>query len=436
MPVLVRIAAHSGLVELVDARMVGRASIMQDMQRQTTRPRRRKDRCGREFWSLVLAFGGLISWYLPTAHAAFQEPGANAPSFDQLAARAHAAMDDERTAEAIRLYERATALRPSWSEGWWFLGTLAFDSGQIVKAHDAFLHFVSVEHEQAGPGFGMLGLTEFELKDYKKALAALERGIQLGLGDNDAFTHQVVYAAGVVNNLLDQPEIALVRLTLVANQEAAAHPENSEVTVLADTDLLDAFGLAALRIEKLPGEIPAKDAAMVRQAGHAQVLIALQDRATAGVELKQLVAQYPSEPGIHYMYGVHLLKEDPLSAVEEFQRELAISPHHAAARIQLALEFLRTADYKQGLKYAQEAVMLAPGNFVAHVACGKLWLETGDTDHALSELRTAVKLSPGSPDAHFALSRALSEAGQSHEAAQERAEFERLKALTDAADRK
>ena len=404
------------------------------MVRQTTKPRCGTKRWGRGFWSLALSFVALTLWHI-NARAFAQEP-ASAPPFDELAARAHAAMDDNRTSEAIRLYGRATALRPSWSEGWWYLGTLSFDSGQFTRAHDAFLHFVSVEERQAGPGFGMLGLTEFQLKDYKKALIALERGIQLGLGDNDAFTHQAVYTDGVVNNLLDQPEIALVRLTLVANREAAAHPESSEATVLADTELVDAFGLAGLRIQKLPTEIPPKEAPIVRQAGHAQILIALQDRATAGAELKRLVEENPSEPGVHYMYGVHLLKEDPLAAAEEFRREVAISPQNPAARIQLALESLRTADYEKGLKYAQEAVTLAPGNFVAHVACGKLWLETGDTDHALRELRTAVKLSPGSPDAHFALSRALSESGQTREAAQERAEFERLKTLTDAADRK
>ena len=102
---------------------------------------------------------------------------------------------------------------------------------------------------------------------------------------------------------------------------------------------------------------------------------------------------------------------------------------------QLALELLRIADYEQGLKYAREAIRLAPKNFVAHVACGRLWLALGKTDQSLPELQTAVKFAPGSPDAHFALSQALSEAGRNTEAAHERAEFERLKALADAADR-
>lgn len=343
-------------------------------------------------------------------------------------------MDANQIPQAILLYERATALRPSWSEGWWYLGTMFFDANQLSKARDAFQHFVSVEHQQPGPGFGMLGLTEFQLSDYHNALAALERGRGLGLGTNTPFVQRALYEDGILYNFFGQPEIALVRLTLISDQIAAAHPERPEDAVLANADLLDAFGLAALRIRKLPTEIPRDRASLIRRAGHAQALIALQDRVAAGKELEQLVAQYPSEPNVHYMYGVYLLKEDHPSAIKEFRRELAISPNSAAARIQLALEFLRMGDYKQGLKYADEAIALVPDNFAAHVACGELWLGLGNTDRALGELQIAVKLSPGSPDAHFALSRALSAAGRRSEAAKQRTEFERLRALSTAAD--
>jgi tetratricopeptide (TPR) repeat protein len=390
---------------------------------------------------MVLVLSGTMmcgpSIVLAQESSAAKESSAPASqSFQELAERAQAAANANQIPEAIRLYERATALRPSWSEGWWNLGTMLFDSGQTVEAHDAFLHFVSVEQKQPGPGFGMLGLTEFELKDYPKALLALERGRALGLGNNPDFVHRVLYVDGILNNFLAQPEIALVRLTLLANQSAAEHPEAPRDAVLGNTELLDALGLAALRIRLLPADIPANQAALVRQAGHAQAFIALQDRVAAGEEIKKLVAQNPSAPGVHYMYGVYLLKDDPPSSIAEFRREIAVSPRDPSARIQLALEFLRTSDYKQGLTYAQEAVTLAPENFVAHVACGRLWLGLGNTDRALHELRTAVRLSPGSPDAHFALYRALTEAGQTRDAAKERTEFERLKSLSTAADRK
>ena len=359
---------------------------------------------------------------------------ANPESFEKLAESAQAAMETDQVPEAIRLYTRATTLRPNWPEGWWHLGTLFFDGGRFPEARDAFAHFVSVERKQPGPGFAMLGLSEFQLKNYPKALVALERGKKLGLGTDQAFIHTVLFHDGILYNLLGEPEIALQRLTLAANQIAAANLDAPKDAVFANLELLDAFGVAALRIPKLPSDLGDAQVPLVRQAGRAQALIALQDNVSAEAEFKQLLALYPSEPGVHYMYGVFLLKEHPSFAVDEFRREIEISPSHAVARIQLALEFLRTADYDQSLKYAREAVALAPQNFAAHVAFGRLWLALGKTDSALQELRAAVKLAPGSPHAHLALSRALYKAGQKAEAAREQAEFDRLKALSDEAD--
>jgi predicted Zn-dependent protease len=179
---------------------------------------------------------------------------------------------------------------------------------------------------------------------------------------------------------------------------------------------------------KLPSELSPEKAPLVRELGIAQALIALQDRVGAGEQFKRVLALYPSEPGIHYAYAVFLLKDSPALAIDELNKEIRISPSHYAARIQLAFEFQRTAEYEKGLKYAKEAVALAPRNFVAHVAYGRLLLALGKTQLALQELRIAVKLEPGSPDAHFALSRALAQAGKTSEAEHERAEFERLNA--------
>ena len=370
----------------------------------------------------------------PTANNKRSQGNGNSGSFEKLAEQAQAAMEADQTPEAIRLYTRATTLKPSWSEGWWHLGTLFFDAGRFNEARDAFAHFVSVERKQPGPGFAMLGLVEFQLKDYPKALAALEHGKKLGLGTDQAFINSVLFYDGILQNLAGEPEIALQRLTLAANEIAAAHPEAPKDAVFADLKLLDAFGVAALRIPKLPSDLGEAQVPLVRQAGRAQALIALQDYVGAEPEFKQMLALYPSEPGVHYTYGVFLLKERPSQAIDEFRREIEISPNHAVARIQLALEFLRTADYEQSQKYAREAVELAPQNFAAHVAYGRLWLAVGKTDSALQELRTAVKLAPGSPHAHLALSRALYKAGQKAEAAREQAEYERLKTLSDAAD--
>src|SRR5256886_8311140 len=321
-----------------------------------------------------------------------QAQDANRESLEKLVERAQVAMDSDRVPEAIRLYDRVTRLRPDWSESWWHLGTLLFDAGRFREARDAFAHFASIERKQPGPGFAMLGLSEFQLKHYTRALPALERGRKLGLGTNQEFVRSVLVHDGITNALLGKPEIALQRLTLAANQFATAHPEAPEDAVLADLKLLDAFGIAALRIPKLPSDLAALQIPVVRLAGRAQALIALQDRVSAETEFKQLVALYPSEPGVHYMYGVFLLKGHAALAIGEFRREIEVSPSHQAARIQLALELLRTAEYEQGLKYAREAVPLAPENFVALVAYGSQLCAPAKTGPARHKLRTGVTM--------------------------------------------
>ena len=357
-----------------------------------------------------------------------QATKAETESFEEVATGAQAAMAADHIPEAIRLYGQATALHPDWAAGWWYLGTLFFATGRFLEARDAFVHFVSVERTQPGPGFAMLGLSEFHLKAYPKALAYLERSNRLGLGTNLDFTRTALYHDGILNSLLGRPEIALQRLTLLANQIAAAHPDAPKDAVLADGELLDAFGIAALRIAKLPSSLSPEKALLVREIGNAQALIALQDRVAAGEQFKRVVALHPSDPSVHYAYGVFLLKDNPALAIDEFRREIQLSPSDYVAQIQLALEFQRTGEYEQALKYAKQAVVFAPKNFVAHVAYGRVLLALGKTQMALQELQTAVKLAPRSPDAHFALSRALAQAGKNAEAERERAEFERLNA--------
>lgn len=357
---------------------------------------------------------------------------ATGESLEQLKAKAEAAMEADRTPEAIRLYDRITQLQPNWSEGWWHLGTLLFDANRFTEARDAFGHFVTVERKQPGPGFAMLGLTELELKHYEKAVSALEIGIQKGLGTDPTFNRSILYQDGILNTLFGKPEIALKRFTLAADQIAAANPAAPKEAALADLELVDAFGIAALRLRKLPSDLAPEQRELLRIVGHAQALVALQDRTAAATEFKDIVARFGSEPGVHYAYGVFLLKEEPSRATDEFQKETALSPSDAAPWIQLALVYLRSGEYQEGLPCAKEATELAPENFVAHVAYGRLWMELGNAQNAIRELQTAVKLAPGSPDAHFAFARALSRGGRTKEAEREQAEFERLKALADA----
>jgi tetratricopeptide (TPR) repeat protein len=354
------------------------------------------------------------------------------PTFGELAARARQAAEAERTGEAIGLYERLVKMRPDWDEGWWRLGGLLFYTKRYDESRDAFRHFI-IREPKAGPGFAMIGLCEFELKRYPEALAALEKAVGLGLGRNPGLSRSALYRDGTLLSLLGQPDIALKRLTLLANQSAAAHPKLEVRSLLDDSELVDAMGIAALRMATLPTDISADKSALVRKAGRAQTLVALNDWVPAAQEFAELSASFGTEPGVHYMYGVFLLKEHPAEAIAEFQKEIEVEPKSVDARLQIALECLRTGEYQVAQKNASEAIELRPHNFIAHIVSSRTWLGLADVPRAVEAAQSAIKLAPDSPDAHLALSKAYAQANRPEDAERERVEFRRLRGLAERA---
>jgi tetratricopeptide (TPR) repeat protein len=359
---------------------------------------------------------------------------AQAPeSFADVAARARTALEADRVADAIALYRKGVAIKPDWEEGWWRLGTLLFDGGQFTDARDAFVKFVALE-PQAGPGFGMLGLCDFQLKSYNEAAARLERARRLGLGTNAEFARRVLYTDGVAHSKVGRPEAALRLLTLVAEQTAAEHagPE-AQNAVLNDSELIEAVGIAALRLPQLPQELPPAKAALVRQAGRARVLFEIKDWVAAEKEFHELLESWPAAPGVHYLYGLFLLKVRPGDALAEFRRELEVSPNDVDARVQVALICLSNGDDVQARRYVSEAVRLQPGNFAARIIYGRVLLALNNIPQAIQQTETAVSLAPQSPEAHLELSRSYARARRSADADRERIESERLQAQADRA---
>ncbi|PYU88166.1 MAG: hypothetical protein DMG08_26565, partial [Acidobacteria bacterium] len=135
---------------------------------------------------------------------------------------------------------------------------------------------------------------------------------------------------------------------------------------------------------------------------------------------------FPDTPNVHYSFGVFLLAEDPVAALEEFRRELRISPNHVPARLQIAFEYIKRNEHEKGLAYAQEAVKLSPDSFAARNALGRILLEMEQTQRAIEELEAGLELAPDSPEMHFAVARAYERAGRKDDAARAREEFKKL----------
>jgi tetratricopeptide (TPR) repeat protein len=333
--------------------------------------------------------------------------------FDDLSRRAEEARDSGRLAEAVDLYRRSLELRPLWLEGWWYLGTLCYDLDRYPEGRDAFRRLVSISADM-GPAWALLGLCEFQTREYDRALASLQRARSLGLGGSADLGYAALYHMALLFNRFEQFESAFVTLQDLVR------------THLDNPQLVEALGLSVLRLPFLPTELPAdrREPVLLAGRGAANWIIRRFDEAER--YFRELGDRYPEMPNVRYARGVYLLQDRPDEALAEFRRELEISPSHLQAVLQIAFEYLKRGDYESALPWAEMAVELDPQSFVARNALGRIFHEIGETDRAIDELEKGLELAPDSPEMHFALARAYTRAGRREDAQRARTEFQRL----------
>jgi tetratricopeptide (TPR) repeat protein len=352
--------------------------------------------------------------------SATPSPGATPAGFAALAEKAAAARDANRSAEAIALYREALGLRPSWDEGVFYLGTLLYEGGQTKEARQEFLRFVNLRPE-AGAGWAFVGLCEFRLQDFAEALSHLSRGRDLGLGDNESLMDTVRYHIAILLSRREEFEAALQILM------AFAAKGNDTPGVI------EALGIATLRLPRLPAEVPLAEKPVVAEAGRAAFYQGARRIPESMKAYEDLARTHPGHPNVHYAFAVFLLSEDPERALEEFRRELLASPSHVFARLHLAFEYIKRSDYDAALPFAEAAARMAPQNLAARNALGRVLVEKGDLERGIVELEAGVRIAPDSPEMHFALARAYAKAGRTADAEKARTEFRRLLELRKAA---
>jgi tetratricopeptide (TPR) repeat protein len=341
------------------------------------------------------------------------------PSFADLQQRAQQARQSNNTEEQVALYRKLVTLRPSWGEGWWYLGTGLYELRRYAQALDAFQHLSKIDVSD-GSSRALMGLCEFQLHQYPESLKLLFRAEQLGMGANTEMVMTVNYHVVILLNLSGQFEWARDRLAPFSWLADVSEP------------VIQAVGINALRMQVLPADLPPAKKDLVMRAGRASWEPSLAGHPEEALQVfQELTAQYPKEPNLHYAYGVRLLDGDPEGALREFQKELEINPSQVVARVQIVLLKLKQGESEEALPLAREAVKLAPDYFLAHNALGRTLLAAGKTEAAIQELSAAVRLEPQSPENHFDLAEAYRAAGKKAEAAKEQAEFQRIKKLRE-----
>jgi tetratricopeptide (TPR) repeat protein len=316
--------------------------------------------------------------------------------------------------EATVLYAKAVKYYPGWQEGWRQLGTLCYMQGRYAEAIPALQKSVAREPKQADT-WTLLGLSEFETRDYNNAKIHLERGRSLGFSGNAAAVRISRYHLAQLLNLNGDFDGALA-LLIAENRPGP----------LAD-EIQFAMGVALLRMPVLSSQIDPAKRALVRSAGEAALLLSQSYYDKAFPILDQLLAENPTTLFLHYAYGDALASISRYDAAQlQLQQEIRLNPGNELAYIRLASIALVLHQSANALENSRKAAELAPGSSEAHYVFGRALLETGDVTGAIRELTTASRLAPTNSKIHFNLARAYARADRMAEAQQEREEFERL----------
>lgn len=362
--------------------------------------------------ALLLTCTGIVTAQSSGASRKKRTPG-NVPAparqvseFDRVVKLADEARLASKLDEALELYAKALQIRPKWPDGWWYAGAIFYEKDLYAQARDAFRNVVALEPNRA-PAWGMLGLCEFQTREYERAITSLQRGRSLGLSDNSELESVVRYHTAVLYIRFEQFEVAfdiLKEFLQVGNQSPK---------------VIEAFGLTLLRMPFLPIEVPPDKRDQIVIAGRAGFAMAARHLEEARSAFGTLLERYPDAPNVHYAYGVFLMHQDADAALKEFQRELEISPSHHPAMVQMAFEYLKRGDYDTALPLAEKAVELAPKMYPARNVLGRVLLQLGHVDRAVIELEEGVRLAPTSPEMRFALARAYTRAGRQADARRE-----------------
>ena len=368
-------------------------------------------------WAAIPFLLPLLSGQAPSGQAG-HKPAA-AASIDRIAKEADAAREANKIDDAIALYKKGLALKPSWDEGAWYLGTLYYNLDDYAHGRDAFRRLTLLKPDLA-VGWAMLGLCEFRTREYPDALPHLSRAIALGVESDQNISDVVHYHYALLLTRNGQYEDAMKTLAMFAQRG------------LTQPDYIEAEGLAALRKPLLPIELPPGERETVMDVGRALYDASALKTAEAAGEFKVLLEKYPTLPNLHYLYGSFLLFSDVDQGLAEIKKELETSPNHVPAMVTLASEYLRAQDFKTALPYAEKAVETDSHSFPAHAVLGRI-LSEGDLDPArgIKQLEMARLIAPSSPQVRMALASAYSKSGRKEDAAKERQEFLKLRKQAD-----
>src|SRR6266566_4931502 len=320
------------------------------------------------FFMLVGPRLALLALLIVPAFSATAHPLSS--NLQDIARQAEQAQASDHLPDAINLYQKGLHLDPRWNGGWWSLGSILYDQDRFPEAQAAFGRFVTLS-PNPGPGYAFLALCEYETHDYDQALHHFRSWASKGWTG----TAQLI-------------DVGVFHFALLLTREGSFIPAlymlSAEVQKnYSGPALIEAMGLASLRMQNIPEDYPAERREAVWLAGRAAFHAAVHpaDFARANEYASRLAAHYDQTPNVHYFLGtLRKLQSEDEGAAKEYERELQISPMNAAAMVELARLAMDDNRQNEAEALAKNASELDPKNPETHSVYGEVLLKAGSAE--------------------------------------------------------
>lgn len=360
-----------------------------------------------------------VAALLTAQHARSERPTAAEPPAS-LRAEIEKAANSSHPYMAVTLLDKTLKQYPKWRAGWWELGSLAYEQDAWLEGRMAFSTLAKLD-PKAGATWVMLGLCDYELRDFGMSLLHIEKGSTLGFPRQSGLVDVARYHQALDLIVLQRFEAASYVLESMARE---GHRSDA---------LLVGMGLAALHIPAI-GTLYRETAdsarlELVKKVGDAQFAAANDQQAQARAIYQQLLNRSPHTAGLHYAYGVQLARwGDTRNALIQFQTELQRDPEQQDAILESAYLLYRLGRLDQALPAAQKAVQKMPLSFASHFVLGQILVEQGKLKEGAAELERSRDLQPESSQVRYALAQVYLRLHRRADALKEQQAFRRLQA--------
>jgi len=147
---------------------------------------------------------------------------------------------------------------------------------------------------------------------------------------------------------------------------------------------------------------------------------------------RQALKLDPTLVGVHLQIAVLLLTHSTdadawQQALTELRQELKLDPRSAQAEYEIGEIYRKHGQLDDAVTAFRQALEFNPSATPVRLGMAKALLQLGRKTEALSTLEPAAKTDPEDPSVHFLLAQIYRDLGRTSEAAQEEAEFKRLR---------